>query len=574
MSKLSGPTKPVIERIEDWPIYRLSEDREAFVQQIDEFTVDRLMQLSNEQLQDIIVKTIYLERIRIKEEPWKVDPPNERQFWGRIRKHMVRRSLDKNDEESRMQTEEILRRIVNRYSEEIVGTFKIPTFRFARRFLTLFFNRLLNTAASRNLSRIWSTRHRVSERFNVVGDIDQLRKLATKGTLVVVPTHSSNLDSIMIGYVLDLMGFPSFSYGAGLNLYNTGYTAYFMNRLGAYRIDRRKKNPIYLETLKGMSNLSIQRGTNSLFFPGGTRCRSGNIENKLKMGMLGTVVEAQRAICERGEDNKLIIVPLILCYHSVLEAKYLIDQHLKRTGKEQYIDYSYSRRKVLSFMWRLFSASSKITLSFGKPMDVLGNFVNEAGESFDRHGHKVEIADYFVSDGEIRTDLQREQEYTRILAKRIVRRYHRDNVVLSSHLVAFSAFNILRHTNPNLDLYGLLRLPEEEYIFNFDVLKKVVSQLRDHLLGMEKNGQIKLSRQIRGDVEELIRHGMRNLGIFHPTKPLHFAKSGQLVSQDFKLLYYYHNRLENYQLEKVIQWKGLDDGSSTAVDQPQVLMGQ
>ena len=48
-------------------------------------------------------------------------------------------------------------------------------------------------------------------------------------------------DSILIGYALDaFVIIPSFSYGAGLNLYNTGYTAYFMNRLGA-RVDRRKR---------------------------------------------------------------------------------------------------------------------------------------------------------------------------------------------------------------------------------------------------------------------------------------------------------------------------------------------
>ncbi|MEM9921395.1 MAG: 1-acyl-sn-glycerol-3-phosphate acyltransferase [Bacteroidota bacterium] len=554
MSKLSKALPAVIENIEDWPIYKMSEDRDAFIEEIDEFTVKRLMQFGNEQLQDIIAKTIYLERIRIKEEPWKVDPPNERQFWTRIRKNLVRKSLDKDDEESRGQTAEILRRIVHRYSEEIVGTFKIPTFLFARRLLTLLFHRLLNTAASRNLRRIWSSKLSVTQSFDLVGDLEHIRALAAKGTLVVVPTHSSNLDSIMIGYVLDLMGLPSFSYGAGLNLYNTGYTAYFMNRLGAYRLDRRKKNQIYLETLKAMSNLSIQRGTNSLFFPGGTRCRSGKIEDKLKMGLLGTAVEAQRALCEQGKSDKIFIIPLILCYHSVLEAKHLIDQHLKRTGKEQYIDYSYSRRKVLRFIWRLFSASSTITLSFGKPMDVLGNFVDREGNSFDRHGNVVEIKDYFVSQGRVKTDHQREGEYTRILAERIVRRYYRDNVVLSSHLVAFAAFNILQYTNQHLDLYGLLRLPAEDYIFSVDSMDKVVGQLRKRLMEMEDNGRIKLSYEIRGEVTDLIRHGVRNLGIFHPAKPLVFDKAGNLVSEDFKLLYYYHNRLDNYQLEKAIEW--------------------
>ena len=319
----------VIPNIEDWPIYKLHQNRDAIVKELEEFTLDRLMKKPTNQLSDMIARAIYMERIRIKEEPWKVDPPDEKVFWKKIRKNLVKTSLDKDENEAREANEQILRKIINRYSEEIVGAFRIPTFKFARKFLTLFFNRLLNTAASRNLRRFYSGSHQIHERLKVYGEIESIRSLMTKGTVVVVPTHFSNLDSIMIGYAMDtIMGLPSFTYGAGLNLYNTGYTAYYMNRLGLYRVDRRKKNAIYLETLKAMSNLSIRHGTNNLFFPGGTRSRSGALETKLKLGLLGTAVEAQRILYEQGKDNKVFIVPLIIGYHFVLEAEYLIEQHL------------------------------------------------------------------------------------------------------------------------------------------------------------------------------------------------------------------------------------------------------
>ena len=546
---------PVIEDIEQWPIYQLSEDRETFIKELNSFTLNRLMKQPLDQVTDSIAKTIYLERIRIKEEPWKVDPPNERLFWKRIRKSLVKRSLDKEGEAARKDTEKILLKIINRYSEEIVGTFKKGTFMFARRFLTVFFNRLLNTAAGRNFKRIWGRKHQVYQRLKVKGEVAAIRALMKKGTVVVVPTHFSNLDSIMIGYAMDaILGLPSFSYGAGLNLYNTGYTAYFMNRLGTYRVDRRKKNPIYLETLKAMSNLSIQRGTNSLFFPGGTRSRSGALENRLKLGLLGTAVEAQRAICEKGRADKIFIVPLIISYHVVLEAKDLIEQHLKRTGKELYIDASYSRRKVLKFIWKVFSESSDITLSFGKPMDVMGNFVDEQGNSFDQLNRLIDIKEYFVSNGVVSTDLQREAEYTKLLADRIVERYHKENIVLSSHLLAFATFNVLQNQNPSLDLYGLLRLPPDEYIFPIDTIRNVVNELRTHLIEMETASQIQLSPEIHWEIDRLIKDGAKNLGSYHAEKPLSFTEKGDLVSEDFKLLYYYHNRLENYQLEKAIAW--------------------
>ena len=484
----------VIPNIEDWPIYKLSEDRTAFVEEINEFTIRRIMAKPADKVQDIIARTIYLENIRVKEEPWKVDPPNERAFWKRMRKQLSENSMITEVEEAKQANQVLLEKIISRYSEEIVGTFKISTFLFARRFLTMFFHRLLNTAANRNFKRLYSTKHQVSERLKVRGEVDMVRSLMTKGTVIIVPTHFSNLDSILIGYAMDtVMGLPSFSYGAGLNLYNTGYTAYFMNRLGAYRVDRRKKNPVYLEALKGMSNLSIQRGTNSLFFPGGTRSRSGEKETKLKLGLLGTTVEAQRALCEKGKGEKIFVVPLILGYHFVLEAQYLIHQHLKREGKEHYLDASYSRRKILKFIWKLFSESNDIYLSVGRPMDVIGNFVDEEGKSFDQFGKLIEISDYFMSDGRINKDLQREEEYTKILASHIVDRFYKDNIVLSSHLIAFTVFNILRNQNKRLDLFGLLRLPAEDYVFELSTVEKAVDNLREVLFDMEERGEVKLS---------------------------------------------------------------------------------
>ncbi len=561
MKEKKGQLLPhVIEKIEDWPIFKLSEDRKNFIQQIDDFTFARLKGKHGAKINDVIARTIYMERIRIKEEPWKVDPPNERLVWKKIQKQVVKNSLESTPEKSSDKTDEVLRKIIHRYSEEIVGTFKISTFLFARKFLTLFFSRLLNTAASRNLHRIWGTKHRLQDKLLVKGEVETVRRLTTKATVVILPTHFSNLDSIMIGYAMDAFaGLPSFSYGAGLNLYNTGYTAYFMNRLGAYRVDRRKKNPVYLETLKTMSNLSLQRGVNSLFFPGGTRSRSGALESRLKLGLLGTVVEAQRTIYQNGSDQKIIVVPLVLSYHFVLEAKFLIENYLRSTGKEKYIrsrDEFYSFRKLLKFLWQFFSASSEITLSFGKPMDVLGNFVDENGESYDAKSRRVEVKEYFMgSDSQIIENLQRESEYTRILAEKVVDRFHKENIVLSSHLVAFAAFKILERQNPTLDLYGILRLPADDYIFPMPILKDVVGQLKSHLIEMQNEGRLELSEEIFLPEEEIIKDGISKVGIYHSEKALKINKRGEVVSEEFRLLFYYHNRLENYELDKKIEWK-------------------
>ncbi|HOY03889.1 MAG TPA: 1-acyl-sn-glycerol-3-phosphate acyltransferase [Saprospiraceae bacterium] len=549
----------IIERIEDWPIFRLSKDRSEFIREIDEFTFKRLVNKHRKDLSDVIVKTMYNERIRIKEDPWKVDPPNERQFWNRISKKLIKKSLDRDDPQAKAVAEDILQKIIHRYSEEIVGTFQIPTFRFAQRFLTAFFNRIFNAAVGKSLRSIWRGRRHLYERLNVMGDAETVRELFKHGTVIVVPTHSSNLDSILVGYALDqILGMPSFSYGAGLNLYNFGPAAYFMNRLGAYRVDRRKKNAVYLETLKVMSNLSIQRGVNTLFFPGGTRSRSGELEKDLKMGLLGTSVEAQRAMCQQNTGKKVFIVPLVICYNFVLEAPFLIEQHLRSTGKENYIrlrDEGKSVRGWLRFIWRFFSTTSDITLSVGRPLDVLGNMVDKEGRSYDRFGNALDISEYFTSKNEVNEDRQREEEYTKLLAERIVERYHIENVVLSSHLTAFAVFEMLLHENPKLDLFGILRLPPDDYMFPFHAVVEVVEQMQTRLYLWEQQGKIRLAPEIHRSPEDVVRDGVKNLGIFHAEKPLSLTKEGHIVSSNFRVLYFYHNRLQNYDLHKAVQWK-------------------
>ncbi len=552
----------IITELEDWPLVKLSKDKVNFLKQTNDYTIDSLLTMfSEDEISDEIARTIYLEKKRAKEEPWRVDPKSEKKFWDSISKDLVRKSLDRDEAESQEVLKnniKILQRIVQRYSEEIVGRFDMKTYIFARKFLTMAFTRLLNSIAGKNALKLFSRRYQLQQKIQAKGEIELIRALSQKGTVVIVPTHFSNLDSILIGLTVDFIGIPALSYGAGLNLFNTGILAYFMNRLGAYRVDRRKKSKIYIETLKTYSTLSIKRGTHSLFFPGGTRSRSGLIEKQLKMGLLGTTIEAQRTMLEEGRKDKVFIVPMVLGYHFVLEAKSLIEQHLKRTGEEKYLvpnDEFRSHRKMANFIYQFFGSSSEIIVSFGKPMDVFGNFVDAQGNSFDKRGQQVNMEDYFVSNGQLTDDPQREQEYTKLLSDILVKRLHAENIVLSSQMVAFTAFNIIKAKHPNLDIYGILRLREEDLVIPRDEFLNAFVRLRKKLLELASHKHLKLSEIIfNDDVNELINDGLRHLGTYHPEKVLKKNKNGDFSTDSLKLLYYYHNHLVGYELSRSLKW--------------------
>jgi len=328
--------------------------------------------------------------------------------------------------------------------------------------------------------------------------------------------------------------------------------AYFMNRLGAYKVDRRKKNKIYLESLNTYSTLSLKRGVSSIFFPGGTRSRSGHLETKLKLGLLSTLIEAQRIHCVEEENKRIFVIPLIISYHFVLEAKQLIDHHLRATGKEKYLKARGSKlgfRTILRFIKHLFKTESEVVFSVGKPMDVFGNNVNKSGESFDEKGKKLDIRDYFKFNGKFVEDLQRERVYTKILGDNIKKSYLSESIILSSHLLAFGMFKYFELSRPHDDLFTLVSLPLDTLVVDMPTACNIIDQLKSVLVDKEANGEIKLSEQIHLPTEELIEDAIKNLGVYHARRPIVKRKNATLMSEDFKLLYFYHNRLDDYNIK-------------------------
>ena len=547
--------------LRDWPIYRLHADRASFVEAL----VAEVLRKINAETRDqaeLLQTVIYAEKTRVRNEPWKVDPPNELVFWRRMERKLVERGLDPVDADDARERQEVLEAIVRRYAEEVVGDFSIPTFHFARRFLRVFFQRLLTAATGRNLGRLFSRGIDLQRRLIVGGQVEQLRALFPEHHVVLLPTHFSNLDSILLGYALDEYGgIPHSTFGAGLNLLNSGWAAYFINRFGAYRVDRRKKNAVYLEVLKSFSRLAIHRGVNSTFFPGGTRSRNGALEDEVKLGLLGTAVEAQRRLLSEGSPKRVIVVPVVLSYHFVLEAKFLIQQYLRQTGKEQYLgapSSQFTYKGFLKFLWQLFRSASEIYITVGQALDVLGNPVDVDGRSYlqadtsasqtpPAPARAIELEDYFKRDGVIVRDTQREREYTKILGAAVVDRFHRDNVVLTSHVVAYAAFRVLRQFYPDLDLYGVLRLVAEDFIFDLNILREVIQRLQLRLQELERRGRVQLSDPMRGTPAEILRDGVANMQLYHQDPPLTLQR-GRLTSHDFHLLYYYHNRLTGYPL--------------------------
>ena len=448
--------------------------------------------------------------------------------------------------------EAVFRRLASRYARDIVGNFDRKAYRFATRVVPMGLSLILRPQGkSRRFVNLNST---LTERIRIQGHIETLQALARKGTVILVPTHSSNLDSIVIGWAIYQLGLPPFTYGAGKNLFTNPILSYFMRNLGAYRVDRRLTHGLYKDVLKTYSTVLLERGYHSLFFPGGGRCRSGAIERKLKLGLLGTGLAAYINNLKAQKPNpNVYIVPCTLNYPLVLEAATLIDDQLQQVGRSRYIieDDEFSHATLVGrFMRQVLSMDVSVVIQVGEPLDPFGNRVGPDGLSYDKRGRTIDLVKYVETHGQPEHQPQRDQQYTKELGQAIADSYMRHNVILPSHLVAFTLFQMLRRRHPRLDLFKLLRLSDDEAQVPLDAFYDQLEALRTELIAMADADRIKISGVVRkGPAQAITANALRSFGMFHAVPPLH-REDAAIAPGDMKLLLFYQNRLTGYGLEE------------------------
>jgi glycerol-3-phosphate O-acyltransferase len=324
-----------------------------------------------------------------------------------------------------------------------------------------------------------------------------------------------------------------------------------MSRLGAYTVDRQKSSLLYKTALKNYSTSILKRGIHSIFFPAGGRVRSGAIESHLKLGLLGTALQAQLERYQEGSPNpEIYVVPMVMSYPFVFEASSLIEDYLEAAGKHRFMPNDGGEEvpllKTLRFFWKLFSTRSEMWVRIGRPLDVFGNFVDEDGRSIGPNGTHIDPRRLLMTEGELRAVPQRDREYTALLGKRISERYHAENIVLSSHLAAYSLFSALRKNYPALDLFRFLRLSRAQRSITKERFYEEATLCFEMVRKAADSGRLHLSNALQcGDTRIWVEDGIRQLGLFHDAKVVRMEE-GAVSTDDMNLLYYYRNRLTGY----------------------------
>jgi glycerol-3-phosphate O-acyltransferase len=453
---------------------------------------------------------------------------------------MIRRVAKMDDSEQRR----VLHTIVTSMARDVAGNFDPRVYRFARQAVPRLIGGVMEP---RRLSKdLMATAPTALDRvLRVQGDLEHLQQLQSRGSLVFVPTHSSNLDSIVLAQALETAGLPPAIYGAGKNLFTNPIISFFMHNLGAYRVDRRIRVSLYKDVLKLYSQVMIERGYHSLFFPGGTRSRSGMIERHVKLGLLGSAVEAFTTNQVRRIDRPVWFVPTTINYALVLEAETLIRDWLTEEGQARYIieDDEFSRiDRWVAFFRKVVGMRGACIIRFGTPIDPFGNDVDETGQSVTPTGRVIDPGGYVEHRGKPVADPARDAAYTRELGEVLARRYEQDTVLMSTQVVAHVLFRALVQATPGMDLFARLRLRGEIALEQEEVCK-AIGEAQERLGDLERKGRVLLSDVVKEDApSELLERALGYWNGYHDSTAARL-EGNRVVLHDPSLLLYYQNRL-------------------------------
>lgn len=531
--------RPYVPRPGDPPIFTFNAERDDIVREVVRRAEDRCVE--DKLALEYVINEVAYEEIRRLEAQRDEEARDSLGFW----RSTVRRLAKMTDQERKA----LFRSIVERMARDIAGNFDPRVYAFATKVVPHLLTGVMKPGSlPEDILQLGAASLPIDDLLRVEGATDHVRALGGKGTLVFVPTHSSNLDSVALGYALMREKLPPVVYGAGKNLFTNPIISFFMHNLGAYRVDRRIRATLYKDVLKTYSSVMIERGYHSLFFPGGTRSRSGMVERRLKLGLAGTAIEAFARNRTRGLDRPVYFVPTTINYGLVLEAETLIEDWLKEAGKARYIidDDEFSQiDRWIAFFRKVAEAESACVIRFGAPLDPFGNRVDEEGRSLAVDGRVIDPGGYVMRRGVACLDPRRDAAYTREMGQVIADVYARETVLMATQVVAHVVFRRLVRETPGVDLFGRLRHRGEVGIRREELHAELGSVL-ERLREMEQRGEVHLSERVRTWTPAALVDRVIQAFVGYHRRAVLTERDGVVVLEDPTLCLYYQNRMNAY----------------------------
>lgn len=525
------------------PLFRFNRERQAIIDEVIDRVTRQTIQASwdnpGARLDNLLNEAAFVELSRVSvESPGRAS--EKTLFWRQVVRAIARSTEEENAE--------LVRRVVTDYAQDTAGHFRPGIQKLAVDLVP----RSLSFVASLARGAGLPTTAALSGGVTVEGEIARIRRLTDVGTVIFVSTHVSRLDAGLLGYAMHKAKFPPLVHGADKTLFTNPMTAFFMANLGAYKVDRSLKHQLYKRVLKTYSQVILERGYHSFFFPTGGRSRSNQIEENLKLGLVGTALDAWSHTVVNGDDRPIFIVPVTMNYNLVLEAETLAADHI--TSKENAYgiierDEFSDPRRVAAYFGAALQQKNFLTVRFGAPMDPFGNEVSPQGVSIDSRGRALDPRLYLWRDGSPVEDPSRARAYTRGLGRKIIQSWKKNNVIFPLHIVALALFEHVCRQHPTWDVRRLL------WFARGDAVSRAVAEGEtERIMRLVRRdaseGKIRLSEAAeKCTAQEMVDEALQLFGAYH-RHPVVEADGRELRLADLRLLHFYGNRLRGYDLER------------------------
>lgn len=232
-----------------------------------------------------------------------------------------------------------LRRQAYRYYREIAADFSIMYIKFFDRALDYIF------------SKIFDGIHVDTEDFRRIRDASQ------KAPLIIVPSHKSHIDYLVVSsqfYKHKLIP-PHIVAGANLTFFPMGH---IFRRSGAFFMRRSFKGlPLYAAVFRQYIKMLVNEGYSIEFFIEGGRTRTGKLVAP-KMGVLKYLMDA----VDEGYNKDLVFVPASISYDRIMEET---SYHKEFKGKEKKTESTSGFMKSRKLLKRKYG---RVYLNFGEPV--------------------------------------------------------------------------------------------------------------------------------------------------------------------------------------------------------------
>ncbi len=179
--------------------------------------------------------------------------------------------------------------------------------------------------------------------YEVVIDLEnaeKLKKIPADSVVVFVMNHRSNIDYILVAYMLAQQISLSYAVGEWARVWPLEY---IFKSFGAYFIRRKFREPLYHLVLeKYVQLISLQGVTQGIFLEGGLS-RDGNFR-PAKIGILDYIIRIKK---NPAFERDLVFVPAAINYDWVLEDRTLVQEWKKGKEKSGFKDHTSSLVRFL-----------------------------------------------------------------------------------------------------------------------------------------------------------------------------------------------------------------------------------